>query len=226
MQTLGWFAVQVYTGREKWVATALEERAYETLLLLYSSVHQWSDRKMRIDRAVFPGYVFCKLHLQWRAGILSTPGVLRIVGAGRMPLPLDEEEVSSLMRIANAEYPASPAINIGSGERVVIVGGALDGVTGNLIRHRTSLRVIVSVSLLQRAISLEVDTARLQKIDSSETSDLQLQASEAIVSEPPVPVKRFRPLSPSVASAGADPTAPLTYQDIVPRPRPRETHTS
>ena len=66
MNSREWYALQVYTGKEKWVTAALEERGHDPLLLLYTVVSKWSDRRMQIDRAVFPGYVFCDLGLHRR----------------------------------------------------------------------------------------------------------------------------------------------------------------
>ena len=77
-----WYALQVYTGKEKWVASMLDERGHEVMLLQYTVVHLWSDRRKRIDRPVFPGYVFCHFDAHLRSPILAVPGVLRIVGFG------------------------------------------------------------------------------------------------------------------------------------------------
>jgi transcription antitermination factor NusG len=166
MTNNGWFAVQVYTGKEKWVSAALEERGHDPLLLLYTETHQWSDRRMRVERAVFPGYVFCRVDPRQRTSVLSVPGVLRIVGVGRKPIPLEVDEVSSLLQIADSGHRVSPAPFLRTGERVVIRGGALDGVVGRLIHFRNGLRVAVSVSLLERAVSLEVDISRLERLAS------------------------------------------------------------
>ena len=71
MDSQEWYALQVYTGKEKWVTAALEERGHDPLLLLYTVVSKWSDRRMQIDRAVFYGYVFCDVDLVFerKAGI-------------------------------------------------------------------------------------------------------------------------------------------------------------
>jgi hypothetical protein len=49
--------------KKRWGTAALEERGHDPLLLLYTVASRWSDRRMQIDRAVFPGYVFCDLDL-------------------------------------------------------------------------------------------------------------------------------------------------------------------
>ena len=159
-----WYAIQVYACKEKWVSAAFEERGHDPLLLLYSEVHQWSDRRMKIERAVFPGYVFCQVDSRQRASVLAVPGVLRIVGAGRKPIPLERDEVSSLMQIADSGQRVSPAPFLRTGERVVIHGGALEGVVGRIANFRKGPRVVVSVSLLQRAVALEVDVSRLGRL--------------------------------------------------------------
>ena len=197
MDSREWYALQVYTGKERWVTAALEERGHDPLLLLYTVVSKWSDRRMQIDRAVFPGYVFCDLDLHRRAAILGIPGVLRVVGAGRTPVPLEHTEISSLLRIAEAGYCVAPAPYFKAGERVIIRGGALDGVTGRVVNFRKGLRVVVSISLLQRAVALEVDAARLERVSagSDDPEDCEAPGNELLSAsgiDQLMPVKRYK----------------------------------
>lgn len=156
-----WFAVQVYTGREKWVASFLAECGFSQLLLLHREQRQWSDRLKTIDTPMFPGYVFCHFDPQQRVKVLSGQGVLRIVGYGRTPTPVDDEEIAALQVIKHAACPVEKWPYLHEGELVRIEGGSLDGLTGRFAHNKTGCRVVVSVSILQRSVAVEIDRSRL-----------------------------------------------------------------
>jgi transcription antitermination factor NusG len=192
-----WYALQVYTGKEKWVASMLDERGHEVMLLQYTVVHLWSDRRKRIDRPVFPGYVFCHFDAHLRSPILAVPGVLRIVGFGRTPVPIEHHEIEALARIADSGSCVAPVPYLSTGEWVRIRGGALDGMIGRVITFRKGLRVVVSISLLKRSVSLEVDHERLDRLPSNDSLSIPPQQaspekeSSAPETETFLPVKRF-----------------------------------
>lgn len=197
-----WYVVHVYTQKEKWVTTALKENGHDALLLLYTVVQQWSDRRMQIDRAVFPGYIFCRFDPREQGSILATPGVMRILGVGRKPAPVEPHEIAALLRIAETGHCVTPVPYLMRGEAVTIRGGALDGVTGRLAAFRRGLRVIVSVSLLERAVSLEVDVSRIEPLRSKGprpnacTPDTPALAETFPAdAEHFLPVKRYKPLN-------------------------------
>ena len=208
MDSSNWYALQVYTGKEKWVTAALQERGNEALLLLYTVVQQWSDRRMPVDRAVFPGYVFCRFDVRRRASILASPGVLRIVSLGRTPAPLEPGEIASLLRIADTGCSVAPVPFFKGGQWVAIRGGSLDGVTGRVASIRKGLRVVVSISLLERAVSLEVDATRLEPLSAKSPrpniplEPLALEGSLGAGIEQFLPVKRYNPLGAPITSSG------------------------
>jgi transcription antitermination factor NusG len=197
MHNEDWYALQVYTGKEKWVASMLDDRGHEVLLLLYTVVQTWSDRRKRIDRPVFPGYIFCHFDPHRRSPILATPGVLKIVSVGRTPLPVSHQEIETMMRIADAGVAAAPVPYLRTGESVIIRGGSLDGTIGRVMAFRKGLRVIVSITLLERSVCLEVDHERLERLPANESSPiLPLSPGPIELFYPEakafLPVKRFK----------------------------------
>ncbi len=53
--------------------------------------------------------------------------------------------------------PVGPWPFLRAGQHVRIAQGALAGTEGILLRERSTLRVVVSIELLQRSVAVEVD---------------------------------------------------------------------
>jgi transcription antitermination factor NusG len=178
MTTANWYALQVYTGREKWVTSCLQELGYETLLLVSNVISQWSDRRKTLERAMFPGYVFCHFDSCYRSSLLAAPGVLRVVGRGNTPVPVEKHEIASLQQIARASYSVNPYPYLETGDWVSIVGGSLDGLVGRLVEFKKDARVVISVSLLQRSVCIEVDRQRLQPLHPTASPAMEISARQ------------------------------------------------
>jgi transcription antitermination factor NusG len=92
-----------------------------------------------------------------RLPVLSTPGVLRIVSAGSHLLPLDDIEITSLRAAIERNAPLRPSAFFKGGTRVRIAEGPFEGVTGVVVNTCRPFRLMLSVTLLQRAVLLEID---------------------------------------------------------------------
>jgi len=155
--SFNWFALQVRPQYEKRVSAALQSKGYEEFLPLSHSRRRWSDRVKEISEPLFPGYVFCRFSLHSRLPILLTPGVLFIVGAGKMPSAVDDREIESLQCVVRSELTAEPCPYVRVGQRVRIEQGALAGVEGLLAAIKNKHRLVVSVTLLQRSVAVEIE---------------------------------------------------------------------
>jgi transcription antitermination factor NusG len=154
-----WYALQVRPRYEKQVATTLLNKGYEGFLPLYRCKRRWSDRIRQIELPLFAGYLFCRLDITRRLPVLTTPGVIQFVGIGKTPLPVDEREISSVLAVVTAGLDAEPHPYLRAGQRVRIDHGTLSGVEGIVQVSKKPARLIVSVSLLQRSVSIEIDEA-------------------------------------------------------------------
>src|SRR6266850_680287 len=94
--TKQWFAIQVKARQERAVFDALKNRAYESFLPLYLQERARGNRLKEIQLPLFPGYLFSRFDPQWRLPILTTPGVICVVGAGRVPIPVGDAEITAL----------------------------------------------------------------------------------------------------------------------------------
>jgi transcription antitermination factor NusG len=150
-----WFAVQVKSKREKAVALALNVKGYEEFLPLCR--HRRRKCSEATEAPLFPGYLFCRFDSQVYGSIVTTPGVIRIVGCGAQSVPVSDEEINSIRCIVNSPMEPVPLPYLRIGEPVRIEEGALAGVSGFVVRVRNSTRIVVSVHLLQRSVAVEID---------------------------------------------------------------------
>jgi transcription antitermination factor NusG len=169
---LPWFALQVRSQRENYVADQLGAKGYELFLPLYTCRKRWSDRIKNVQLPLFPGYLFCRFDPYHRLPILKTPWLLSIVGFSHIPTPVDDKEMDSVRRLVASGAAAQPWRFAGVGERVRIESGPLRGVTGILTQIKGNHKLIVSITLLQRSVAVEVDSALVAPERSSPVSRL------------------------------------------------------
>ncbi len=106
---LCWFAIQTRPRWEKNASILLEGKGYELFLPLYNCRRRWSDRIKEIELPLFPGYLFCRLSPQERIlPLLTTPGVVGLVGIGRRPIPIPDHEIAAVQAIVKSGLPAQP----------------------------------------------------------------------------------------------------------------------
>src|SRR6202451_3465888 len=105
-----WFALQVRTRHESGVANYLQGQGYESFLPLYKCRKRWSDRIKEVQTPLFPGYLFCRFDAQDRLPIMKTPGVMQIVGVNRVPVAVDESEISAIQTLAGGGFWLQPGV--------------------------------------------------------------------------------------------------------------------
>jgi transcription antitermination factor NusG len=154
-----WFAIQVRTRHEFGVADYLGGKGYEQFLPVYTCRRRWSDRIKEVESPLFPGYLFCRFDPQDRLPILKTPGVLQIIGNGRSLVPVEESEVQALETLVRSGFPNQPWPFLQAGDRVRIQAGPLKGLEGLLVAFKGNYRLVLSVTLLQRSVAVEIDSA-------------------------------------------------------------------
>jgi transcription antitermination factor NusG len=163
---LAWYALWVHSNAEKRVAAALEERCYTSYLPLYRQRSRWSDRVKTLDRVLFPGYVFCRFDPSQRVFITGVPGITKIVGFNTHLATIPESEIEAVRRLVSSGLPAIPWPYLKEGDRIRITKGALEGIEGILCQNKSELRVVVSINLLQRSVSVEIDRECIEPIQS------------------------------------------------------------
>jgi transcription antitermination factor NusG len=138
-------------------AMMLAHKGYESLLPLYKCRRRRPDRFRDVELPVFPGYLFCQFDALARLPILTTPGVLHVVGIGHTPVPVDETEIQAIQRLVNSPLQGEPWPYVEVGQTVYVQEGPLQGVEGILLAIKNGHRLVISVSLLKRAVAVEIE---------------------------------------------------------------------
>lgn len=153
-----WFALAVIPRKEKSVVKALRAKGFEAFLPLQVVRRRWSDRMQDVELPLFPGYVFCRLDPVQRMPILRIPAVHAILGDRTAPESVPDSEIEALRVACNSGIDAVPCPFLAVGAKVRIAEGPLSGIDGILVEAKPT-RLVLSVSLLQRSVSLEIDRA-------------------------------------------------------------------
>jgi transcription antitermination factor NusG len=166
LETLRWYALQTAPRKEKLISSVLSEKGYECFLPLYSRRTVWSDRIKVTSLPLFPGYVFSRFDVQARLPILMTPGVNSVVGNGKIPAAVSENDLNAVRAVLRNKLPVEPCDSLEEGDLVRVIRGPLEGLTGSFVQYRGSYRLILSISLINRSVAVDIDRAYVESISS------------------------------------------------------------
>ncbi len=111
--------------------------------------------------------MFCRFEAQKRLPVLITPGVIAVVGCGKVPLPVDEGEIAAIQTLVSSGLRAEPWPFLELGQKVRIESNPLQGLEGILVNFKGNHRVVLSVSLLRRSVALEIERSCVRPINPS-----------------------------------------------------------
>jgi len=176
-----WYAVHTRSHFEKKLAADLAAKRMETYLPVFEELHQWKDRRKRVQVPIFPGYVFAWFSdcSRTRLEIHRSPGAVRILSQGERPEPIPEDEIESIRRLLAARVYCFPHPFLREGDWVRVTRGPLRDLQGLLVRVKNQTRLVISIALLSQSVATEIDrgnvelarpTSRSRKVPSA--SDL------------------------------------------------------
>ena len=163
-QQRNWYALTTCSRHEKSVADQIERRSFQCFLPSYRSVRRWKDRRKELRLALFPGYVFVRMELQDKLKVLQLPGVVRLVSFNGKPAVLPDTEIEALQARLSGDIRVEPHPYLRTGRRVRVRSGAMQGLEGIVVRRKEHCRVIFSIDMIMRSVSVEVDEADLESV--------------------------------------------------------------
>jgi transcription antitermination factor NusG len=159
-----WFAAYTFAHHEKRVAENLRARGIDCFLPLYTVLHRWKDRKVKLHLPLFPGYIFVHLAAQTHSRVLSVPGVARIVGTSQQATPLPDREIQVLMDAKALAIRTEPYRFLTAGTRVRVKSGYFEGVEGFVLRKKAARGIVVTIQAISSAFILEVEAEDVEPV--------------------------------------------------------------
>jgi transcription antitermination factor NusG len=159
-----WFALYTRSRFEQLVKRQLDGKGIESFLPLYEKISQWTDRRKRVSFPLFPSYLFVRIPSRSRLDVLKTPGAVYLVGNGVELLPIPEEQISNIRSLVEKKLRYDPYPYLGIGSRVRILEGSLSGVEGILVRKKKRSCLVVSIDIIQRSVSVELDGWNVERV--------------------------------------------------------------
>lgn len=155
--SLCWYALRTRSRHEKQVRDRLAGAGIEPLLPTVMRLHQWKDRKKKIEVPLFSCYCFAQFAWEDRLAVLQTPGIVQIVGNGNGPEPVTEDEIQAIKALMASALPYDAYPYLEEGMAVQVIRGPLEGVHGILLRKPKPFRLVISVNLIRQSAAVEID---------------------------------------------------------------------
>lgn len=165
-----WFVLRVKPKHEKRVFELVNYQGYRAFLPLFLQRRKWGTRWHDIEAPLFPSYVFCSFQRQDWVPIINTPGVVDVVRNGKTLLPVEPSEIESLQIAQDANLAMEPWPYLPIGSELKINAGPLAGLTGLLIKVKQGSRLVLSVTLLQRSVAVEIDRGWVHPVNLNHIS--------------------------------------------------------
>jgi transcription antitermination factor NusG len=159
-----WFAVATAPQNEWSVARYLDAYQIESFFPTYECTRIWKNRqRKKIIKPLFSSYIFVHADKREQGIVRRVPGVFRIVGGLRGPIPIPAPEIE-LLRVTASCNRLEPFHELVVGDRVRITNGPMQGVEGTLVRKSSSLRVVLTVDLINQHAAVEVQINDIEPI--------------------------------------------------------------
>jgi transcription antitermination factor NusG len=136
MEELKWYVMYTASRSEKKVADRLKDRGVEVYLPIVEELRQWSDRKKKVQKALFNGYVFVKTRRNQLWECLQVPGAVKFVHFSGHHATVREEVLDMIKRIVETGVAIeTDGSEIEPGEKVKVIGGPLQHMIGEVIER-------------------------------------------------------------------------------------------
>lgn len=167
-----WYALFTRHQHEKSVAHALTLKGFNVYLPLCRALRRWRDREKQLWLPLFTCYIFLCEGMDRQLQVLTTPGLLRVVGLGGRPAIVPPDQLDAVRRMVESPVRVEPHLFLSNGDRVRVISGPLFGLEGILTRTKTVTRLVISMEMLGRSAAVEIDAAQVEKVRPSRTPDV------------------------------------------------------
>jgi len=157
-----WMVIHTKSRQEKILAADLDVLSVAHYLPLVRSIQYYGNRKVAVEKPLFPGYLFLRGSLDQAYQADRTKRVAHIIQVSDQK-QIDWELRNLFLALTQmAPLQAYPFLK--AGMRVEVRSGPFRGLQGVIDERSKNDRLILQVNTLGRAVSLEIDGSLLEPI--------------------------------------------------------------
>lgn len=160
-----WYVLQVTTDREIEIKNRIEKQGYKVLVpLVEKIIRQRGKWKRQID-IIFRGYIFVKLDYKWSDyySLCKCPGVIRLLGGGKNPIPLTDEEIMTVRRIDMLR--SASLVEFDNEGKLIPLNGILKEFKDQLISYkRRQRRAVIELTIAKNKTPVTVSFIEKQTV--------------------------------------------------------------
>ena len=157
-----WFAVYTKARQEKAFVRQLEGLEVPFYLPLIPKDNLIRGRRVRSHIPLFTGYVFLFGTDEERVKGLTTNRVSSVLDV-KDPQQL-VTDLRQIVTLIDAQAPLTLESRLVEGDKVRIKSGSMAGLEGVVVSRRGKTRLLVSVSMLQQGVSVEIDDFQVEPL--------------------------------------------------------------
>lgn len=162
-----WLAAYVRLFHEKKTCTRLVTLGIENFLPVQEEIHQWSDRRKKIERVLIPMVIFVRVSKDQQTQVLNLPSVSRFMANvdKKIPLVIPDDQMERFKFMLDYSEKAVSISNepLQSGKRIRVIKGPLTGLVGELVMTNDTPKVAVRLDMLGFA-SVEMPIGYIEPI--------------------------------------------------------------
>jgi transcriptional antiterminator NusG len=173
--TKHWYAIHTYSGYEEKVAESIRQRAesldmgdkiFQVLVPKEKMIEIKNGKRKVVEKRIFQGYVLVEMKLSEDAWYIvrNTPNVTGFVGTGTEPTPVEEDEITKILKRMGREEPKHK-FDYNVGEVVNITDGpfkGFDGAINEIDAQKGKLKVLVN--MFGRETPVELDGLQVKRV--------------------------------------------------------------
>jgi transcription antitermination factor NusG len=162
--TKNWYPVYTQPRAEKKAFQALTDKGVEAYLPLHRQLKQWSDRKKWVEEPFIKSYIFVNIAQHEQADILMTKGISRFLYFMGKPASMPDRQITELKLLMASPYELEVTEqDLQPGEKIMIKGGPLKGMTGEIISQRSQKQLILRLESIGCSIIVHVAASYIER---------------------------------------------------------------
>lgn len=167
-----WLVVKTKPRAEKKLAQLLSSSGVEALVITYTSIRQWSDRKKKVTLPLISGVIFVPNFPEIFNIIYHYPQVLSVLRDNGKYALVSKEEIDCLLKVAsewsgNKIEHLQDNQNLSEGDLVEVLDGAFKGVIGELVTIKGKHRLVVQMKSLNVGFTIELAKSKVKYLSGN-----------------------------------------------------------